>query len=42
MQIFEDKIKSPREKVNEILAVDRQAVIDAAKKVTLDTIYKLY
>ena len=42
MQIFEEKIKSPREKVNEVLAIDKQAVIDVAKKVTLDTIYKLY
>lgn len=40
-QVFSETIKSPEEKVDDILKIDKKAVIEAANKVTLDTVYTL-
>lgn len=40
-QLFSETIKSPEEKVDDILNIDKKAVMEAANKVTLDTVYML-
>lgn len=40
-QIFAAQIKSPEEAAATIHAVSRQEIIDAANRVTLDTVYRL-
>lgn len=41
LQVLDKTIKSPKEKVESINSISRQQVIEAAKRVTLDTIYSL-
>ena len=40
-QVFRKDVVTPEDSVKELQAVTRQQVIDAANRVTLDTIYRL-